>query len=377
MRAFAVVSAGVCVGLSTLATAGSVPSIPQLDGIIESRMARAHVPGLQAAIIKDGEVVWKGAYGVADTVTGRAVDHETAFQLASASKPVTGVAAMLARDAGGFALTDDVQDLVGFSVRNPRFPGQQITPFQLLTHTSSVKDNWNVLDQYYVNGDSPIPLGQYMEDLLDPAGQHYKNGRSYGRKAPGDNFTYSNVGAALAGYLVEATMQVPFDQWCDARIFSPLGMANTHWFLADTDVANAAFPHTYRQGQFNRRQHYGFPDYPDGQLRSTASDMGRFMAMFAGGGEYNGVRVLDADTAAEMANVYVPSDGQGLIWYAEDKFGDTYMGHNGGDIGVGSEMMYRVSDGAGFVVIMNGEGQPWAPVDDIERALMYAADRWL
>jgi CubicO group peptidase (beta-lactamase class C family) len=360
---------------TTTTTPVSYPSLPLLDEAILRSMDSARIMGLQAAIVKDGGVVWAGGYGFANMETEAPVTLDTTFMLASVSKTITGVALMQVWQDGGFDLDEPVDPLVPFSVVHPRH-ATPITPRNLLTHTSGIKDNWRILDAGYVAGDSPIVLGDFLFDYLDPTGAEYDAGKNFYDWEPGSDFDYSNVGATLGGYMVEALTGTDFAEHCNAEIFAPLGMDETSWRLADLDEANVAHPHEY-YGSWDMLPHYGYPDYPDGGLRSSAEQMGRFLAMFIEDGTYEGTEILKGATVAEMKTVVVPSEGQGLIWYEQRLGGDTYMGHNGGDSGVSTEMFYRTSDGTGFVLLMNSNVRTWSGVVDIELALMDAADRKL
>ncbi len=351
------------------------PSV--LDDFLESQRLVAGVPGLSVAMVRDGAVLWTGAYGLADENNQLEVTTDTAFMLASVSKTVTGVALMQLYEEGLFALDDDVNDALAFSVENPNFPGEPITYRQLLSHTSSIRDNWNVMDGYYVDGDSPVALGDFLEDYLDPSGSEYNADRNYQDWGPAEDTTYSNIGAALAGHMVEVLSGVPFDQHCEEQIFVPLAMEHTGWHLSDfaNPATEVAFPHDTYYGE-GRVPHFGYPDYPDGQLRSSASDIGAFLAAFANDGvSADGVRILEASTVALMEEVQSPAtDGsQGLIWYYETVDGEEVVGHNGGDTGTSTDMYYREADTAGFVALMNGEPSEYSPVEAMHALLLQEA----
>src|SRR5678810_801683 len=88
----------------------------------------------------------------------------------------------------------------------------------------------------------------------------------------GKAYRYSNVGASLAAYLVEAASGIGFDVWCNDRIFEPLAMTRTGWHLADVSRSEVAMPYRWSPDldKFIPYGHYGYPDYPDGALRTTA-----------------------------------------------------------------------------------------------------------
>jgi len=335
------------------------------------------VPGLSVSMVRDGQVLWSGAYGFADAENALAVNEDTAFMLASVSKTVTGVALMQLYEDGLFELDDDVNDVLSFSVENPAYAGEPVTYRQLLTHTSSIRDNWNVMGNYYADGDSPVALDDFLEDYLDPRGSEYNASLNFYEWRPEEGASYSNIGVALAGYLVEALSGVPFDTHCDTRIFAPLGMDHTGWHLADFDDPDTevAFPHDTPYAM-DRIRHFGYPDYPDGQLRSSATDIGVFLATFANDGiSADGVRILEADTVAMMEAIQFPAlDGtQGLIWYSTAVSGAPVMGHGGSDIGTSTGMYFEPSSSAGFVALMNGKPDGYGAVDTIHAFLLEEA----
>ena len=325
----------------------------ELDQFIRARMEAAHLPGLAACVVGDGRVVWANGYGWANVEKQVAVTPDTLFMLASVSKTITSVALMQLYDDGLFGLDDDVDDYLPFSTRNPRHPATPITPRMLLTHTSSLADNWDVIEPLYTPGDSPIPLGDFCAGYVTPGGEYY-TAENFHARPPGQVCDYCNVGVALGGYLAQVLSGVPFEQHCEQRLFAPLGMEETSWRLAGLDAAHIATPYTYDDGQYTPYEHYGYPDYPDGALRTSVLQLARFLITFINGGAYGDTRILQASTVAEMRREQVPAleEGQGLIWYTEGE----RMGHDGGDDGILTRMFFRPTNGRGVILLSNGEG---------------------
>ena len=189
-----------------------------LDHDLRTMMRGDHVPGLAACIVEDGTVTWSHGYGHANLAHDRPATPDTIFMLASISKTVMAVAVMQAVEDGLLDLDADVNDALPFDVRNPRHPDTAITLRLLLTHTSSIRDDWPTIVPFYANGDSPIALGDYLRRYLKPDGDLYHAHRSYSAWLPGARYDYCNIAAALAGYLVESASGIPFDAWCDERI---------------------------------------------------------------------------------------------------------------------------------------------------------------
>jgi CubicO group peptidase (beta-lactamase class C family) len=184
---------------------------------------------------------------------------DTIFMLASISKTVMSVAVMQAVEDGLLDLDAGVDDVVPFAVRNPQHPRDPITLRMLLTHTSSIRDDWPTIIPFYSHGDSTIPFGSYLRRHLDPGGDLYRADRSYSEWKPGARHDYCNLAAALAGFLVEAASGTPFDRWCDERIFAPLRMDRTDRHLAGLDRTQIAMPYHWKDGSFVAYGQYGYP----------------------------------------------------------------------------------------------------------------------
>ena len=362
--------------------AGAVPRTLRrgdLDTEIRALMREARVPGLAACIVKDGAIAWEHGYGHANIARDRPATPETLFMLASISKTVMAVAVMQAVEDGLLNLDADVNDVVPFSVRNPRHADTPITLRMLLTHTSSIRDDWPTIIPFYSHGDSPIALGNYLRRYLVPGGDLYAPHKSYAGWTPGARYDYCNLAAALAGFMVEAASGTAFDAWCDERIFTPLAMQRTGWHLEGLDRSQIAMPYHFRDGAFVAYGQYGYPDYPDGELRTSARQLAHHLVAFMQFGEYAGTRILQEATVREMRRVQNADvgHGQGLIWYRSALRGMSLLGHNGGDSGVATQMYFRPKDNVGVIALSNGnwfhDGRVW-PLQRIVVRLFEEAD---
>jgi CubicO group peptidase (beta-lactamase class C family) len=321
-----------------------------LDSFIQSEMENGSVAGLAACRITDNGPYWFNGYGLANIETDTPVEVETLFMLASISKTITATALMQLWEDGLFELDDDVNEYLPFPVVNPWHEKVPITIRMLLTHTSSINDNWSIMPYYL--GDSPIALGDYLDDYLSPTGENYDPDNNYNGWAPGTTWDYCNTAIALAGYLVELLSGQPFDQYCRQQIFLPLRMYETAWHLADLHPAHIAMPYYWDGSDFLPYGHYGYSDYPSGQLRTSVDQLGRFLAAYINGGEYQGARILETATVNMMLTLQIPAVNtfQGLVWR---KMG-TAWGHGGGDLGVNTTMYFEPAMDRGVVVFTNG-----------------------
>jgi len=212
-----------------------------IDSFITATMYEYHIPGLSACILKEGELVWHNAYGYADIEKNILVTDSTLFCIASISKTITGTALMQLYERGLFNLDDNVNNYLSpdLQVVNPYYPNDPITSKMILSHVSSIIGNSDVIDSLVVAGDSPIPLYDFLKDYLVPGGAYYTDS-NYGSYPPASTYYYSNAGIALLGYMVEAITDTAFDEYCHKHIFTPLGMNETSWFLADLDTSHVA-----------------------------------------------------------------------------------------------------------------------------------------
>ena len=334
-----------------------------LDEDIRALMREGHIPGLAACIVKAGEVAWARGYGRLHVGRDLHTTADTVFMLASISKTFIATAVMQAVEDGLFELDDDVSELLPFDVRTPKHPDVAITLRMLLTHVSGIRDRYSVWGRpgqpgsLYSHGDSPVALGAFLRRYLVPGGRLYVEAENFYRHVPGTAYRYSNIGAALAAYAVEAVSGIGFDAWCEQRIFDPLGMEETSWHLRGLDRRDVAMPYRWdrRSDRYEAYGQYGYPDYPDGALRTSAPQLARHLLAFVGMGEWNGTRILQSSSVEEIRRSQVPEviAGQGLLWYQRSFEGERMLGHNGGDFGVATQMFVRQRDGTGVIVLQN------------------------
>ncbi len=328
-----------------------------LDTWIDSERAAVGIPGLAVAVVHGGAVVHTAGFGLADIDLSEPVTTDTPFMLASVSKTVIGVSVAEAADAGTLDLDADINTFLPFAIDNPLVDETAITTRQLATHTGSIRDNSMVENSNYSDGDSPIAMEDYVEGYLVPGGQWYNALGNFDKWLPGTTYEYSNMGATLLARSVEAVDGRDFADVCETDIFAPIGMTNTHWHLSQfLDPTLVAMPYDTSTGTPVADGRYGYPDYPDGGLRASAADMGRYLAAVSTGGMLDGVQVIPAAAVSTMLTQQISPDvaaGQGLIWYSYDVGGRTVWGHNGSDYGVATEIGFDPTTGDGFIVLLN------------------------
>jgi CubicO group peptidase (beta-lactamase class C family) len=327
----------------------------ELDQYVLARMQTARIPGVAAVAVKGDQTVFSGAWGEADLSAHRPVTTDTLFMLASISKTVTAVALMQLWELGKFKLDDTIDAVLGYQARNPKFPDVAITYRMLLSHTSSIEDGVHSFDYYVMDMDSPISLQALLDGYLKPGGAYYDASNWNATNAPGTHYSYSNLGMALAGLLVEKLAGMSLQDYCQQHIFAPLGMNESSFFLKGLDRTHIAMPYSVDSGgNYMAAGYYCYPDYPDGQLRTSASQLATFLKAFIQFGQFGGAQILKRETVEEMRKTQ-PASEEGLQWESEMLAGKLLLGHGGSDTGVSTMMLFDPATSAGFVVLTNGD----------------------
>ncbi|MDC0257224.1 beta-lactamase family protein [Crocinitomicaceae bacterium] len=341
-----------------------------LDAYILNEMNLENFPGVSTIIVKDGEIVWLESYGFADVDNSVPAEDTTVFLLASLSKLFTGTAAMQLYESGLSVLDADINAFMPWPIEIPGFENDSITIRQLMTHTGSIEDG-PAMDLYYDYPDPSISLEECIQRYLTVGGTDYNAVTNFYNNPPGTAYNYSNMGTALSGYITQSITGVPFDDYCDNNIFDPLCMEKTAWHFSDFDSSHVARPYSFQNGNYVAYPHYGFADYPDGQLRSNVIDLGNFMIAYLNGGTLGSNSILNNASINEMLSAQVPSldPTQGLNWYQEELFysGGSAMlwGHNGGENGVSTDLYIDPINNIGICVLTNGEGDALYICDEL------------
>ena len=324
-----------------------------LDRNIRDVMNDQHVPGLAACTIKNGELVWVGTYGYANLDQNISVTMDTIFMLGSISKIVTGIALMQLYEEGLIGLDDDINDHIVLDVVHPDYPETAITPRMLLSHVSSIRDNWSVLGPLEVSGmDTPLSLEEFIQSYLTPSGVHYY-ADNFIDAEPGTQYEYTNVGATLIAYLVEAVSNTTFEEYCQQHIFEPLGMNETSWFMSNLDTEKMAMPYLYSGSSFIPYGHYSSAVYPCGFMRTSVEQLALLMTALMEYGTVGTTTILNNDTLQMMMTIHYPSlvSNYGLFF---ENFG-VLWGHGGSGPGVATRMLFYPEAHEGVIVMMNIE----------------------
>jgi CubicO group peptidase (beta-lactamase class C family) len=262
---------------------------------------KGEAAGIVTLLADRDKVLHLGVVGTTDLAKARKMKADDIFWIASISKPITVAAAAILADDGKLRFDDPVAKYVPeFAVVTVSADGQLVSPTRpvtlrdLATHTSGMGEmtarepHWTLAETARMLAKQPL------------------------RFQPGTRWAYSTAGMDTLGRVVEVASGMPFDQFLRKRLFDPLGMKDTAFWVSPENLARWAhpyqwnaqtgkleettIPYLYKTEVTDRAR----PPLGGAGLFSTAEDVARFYQMMLRGGEWKGGRILKAQTVAEV-----------------------------------------------------------------------------
>jgi CubicO group peptidase (beta-lactamase class C family) len=313
----------------TEATAESVgmssERLARIDSMLTHAVRQNKIPGAVALVARHGKIVFHKAFGMADNQSGRVMKRDDIFRIASQTKAVTSTAVMILWEEGKFRLDDPISKYIP-EFKNPQVLKDfhekdttyttvpavgEITIRQLLNHTSGlgygaidgdprVRKIYNKAGIHDVFTTDDVTIGDNIKKLA-------KLPLLFN---PGEKYYYCE-GLDVLGYLVEIESGMPLDKFMRTRIFDPLGMSDTWFYLPDEKsprLVSVQKPENDKWVRFPVT--FYDPDYPikgakkffagGAGLVSTPKDYATFLQMYLNGGELNGHRILSRTTIEAM-----------------------------------------------------------------------------
>ncbi|MEM1359716.1 MAG: serine hydrolase domain-containing protein [Bacteroidota bacterium] len=342
---------------------------------MQALAAQDQTPGFAAALVTADGTVYEEGFGFADIAKQRPYTPHTTQNIGSISKTFIGLSLLQAEREGILSMEDPINKYLPFKVVHPRYPNRPILLKHLATHTAGISDDkfydtaYSLLEpmtvdkgeiakaeykeMIFASGMKQYPLGEYLRRFFTEDGAFFHK-KNFTKQAPGERHVYSNVGAALAAYVLECAAKKPFPAWTEQYIFQPLGMDNTGWAPADVD------PTTAFQHYFSNRKpmpDYILSTYPDGGLRTSIHQLGLYCSAIIEGMEKGNELLPKEGYQRWLADsVRVPGD-EAVYGYFLERMDSGFYGHSGGDPGITTLMYINEENNYGHLVFISGTPQ--------------------
>lgn len=301
--------------------------LQRIDRVIQEYVDSSFIPGGAALIARNGKIAYFKAFGYSDVVSKKTLKRDDIFRIASQTKAITSVAVMMLFEEGRFLLDDPISKYLPqfkkpsvidqYNAKDTTFTtvpaNREITIRDLLTHTSGVGyAGIGTAEAKAIYAKYNIPSGiatpdERLSDVMSRLG-----GLPLFHQ-PGERWTYG-LNTDVLGYLVEVVSGMSLDAFFQKRIFGPLGMKDTYFYLPSTHHDRLTRLHTENMARksvpFPKMNNLD-PDFPklNGRfysggagLSSTLYDYAVFLQMLLQGGTYNGQRLLSPTSVRMMTS---------------------------------------------------------------------------
>jgi CubicO group peptidase (beta-lactamase class C family) len=323
---------------------------------IKAIMQEIPVMGLSVAVVKDNKIIYTQSFGTKSSENNAPLTDDCIFRIASISKSFSATSIMQLAERKKLSIDQDVSELIGFKVRNPKFPGTVITLRLMMSHLSSINDS----------------QGYFSLDAINPE-KNPNWGKAYNDYAPGKGYRYCNLNFNMIGAIIERASGERFDQYVINHVLNPLRLYGGY-DVDGLDKSRFASIYEYRvdstkfilsEGAYasrakeisNYAMGYTTPVFsPTGGMKISATDLAKYMLMHSNYGKYKGKRIISKKSAAQMQTAMSAEEGYGFALETTSKIipGKTMKGHTGVAYGLFSAMFFQPEEKFGIVVISNG-----------------------
>lgn len=336
-----------------------------------------YLPGFFVSITNEEEILYSNGQGFANLKEKIPYTVKTIQQIESISKTFIGIAVMQLVEEGKLNLDADINTYLPFKLSNPYFPNSIITLRQLATHTASIDDrkqqeksSWIENEEvFYKNKakyihkkrrkfyesilmNEEISMEKFLKSFFVAKGDNYSK-KNFLKNKPGERWYYSNVGATLAAYIVQLVSKQPYNEYVVERIITPLKLEQTTWGFNPSSSEVSALKYGGGRNEYPRIM---CPTYPEGAIYTNTLDLTAYLRQWMK--SFSGTcDLLDCTSYQEIMTIqFEESEGQfkgvknGLFWWM---FGESRMGHNGGDMGTNANMFFRPDLNIGYISLEN------------------------
>jgi CubicO group peptidase (beta-lactamase class C family) len=328
----------------------------KIEQEIQAIMKKYEMVGLSVAVVNKNEIVYAKSFGLKDIESNTPLSNDNIFRIASISKSFSATSIMQLVEEKKLSLDDDFSKLIGFKVRNRKYPETVITLKMVLSHTSSINDS----------------QGYFNLDVINPD----KNpdwAKCYNDYEPGKGYQYCNLNYNMVGTVIEKISGERFDMYVKTHVLNPLKLYGGYCVdsldnskfatLYAYDSASAKFTASTsayaprREELKNYVMGYSTPIFsPTGGMKISAIDLAKYMTMHMNYGSYKGVKIISKKSSIQMQTPVSEEEGYGFaISNLDDLIPGKHMtGHTGSAYGLYSGMFFNPKEKFGIVIITNG-----------------------
>lgn len=344
-----------------------VESVTELEAYLNQLTASGNPPGLSVVVVKDGDIIYNNAFGLADGPRKIKATPDTVYHWWSMTKIPTAIAIMQLQEQGKLSLDDEVtKHLPWFEVTYPTNDSPSITIRHLLQHTSGLPN--------------PVPamIGWVHYDDVAPNQtevlKKYLPEFNMVKFDPGSKAVYGNLNYMVLGAVIETVSGQLYEDYVIQNILSPLGMDQTNFvYNPEMSVYEAAgsipLVHFFtpllptlldtnalvreRDGRLLWMNRVYIEATPSTGLIGSAPDAAKLMMAYLNRGTLNGQLILSPESISTLTNP-PPINGRGLGWAMGESDGEPYLEHGGGGPGFATTMRLYPESGIGIVILTNG-----------------------
>ena len=322
---------------------------------LEAQKDFDQLPGLTAIVVEDQEVLWSGAFGMANKEKSLDSNKNTICSICSISKLFTSVAIMKLYDEGKIRLDDKVSDhLTNYDLKQKYPESGPITIRSLLTHSSGLPREAGY--PYWTGPDFPFPTKEEIDSKLKDQETLYP-ASTY--------FQYSNLGLTLLGEIVAEISGMPYEDYVEQNILIPLGLSNTRSNMPENlygEELAIGYGAINREGNRNKVKLFQANGIaPAAGFSSTVEDLGKFASWQFRLRDSSLVEILKPSTLKNMQRVHWTNPDWSTTWglgfaVYKGSDGNTWVGHGGSCPGYRSTLQINLKTKRAFSVMINASG---------------------
>ncbi len=330
--------------------------VAELEPEIQRALLAGNIPSASIALIAGDRVIWTGAYGYSNLWARTPATPNTVYLIGSTFKAMSTIALLQQMEQGKFKLDDRVNDyLTDFKIQGED-PQHPVTFRHLLTHTSGLSGG--DFGPLSVWGDTaPPPLEEYLRKSLKVA------------KPPLTSVVYSNLAYTLVAYLVQKFSGVPYKQYIQEHVFTPLEMTSTAFEPRPDMEERLSIPYTVdeKTGGQVAAVRLKASVWPAGLVYGTVLNQANWLITNLNGGVFKEKRIISEQTLEQMFTRQYDqfkggiegiwgndTAGFGLTWWVQVRDGERYIAHSGSVPGYTAFLLGNRDRKLGFAILTNG-----------------------